>query len=305
MSPHFSQLLSETPVTLPDTCTSFKVNAPNVQYTDTHIIADYVYHNAIVSKNNVGTFEVLPTETKYQFKTDLKVPKVGLMMVGWGGNNGSTLTASIVANRSNISWRTKEGVKFPNYFGSVVQASTLKLGVDAKGNDVYIPFNKILPMVNPNDLILGGWDINSFNIAQAMERAQVLDYDLQRQVTPILQEFIPLPSIYYPDFIAANQNDRANNLIPGNDKKVHLEHIRNDIRQFKIKNQLDKVIVIWTANTERYSEIIPGINDTAENILKAVEQSHSEISPSTIFALASILEKTSFINGSPQNTFVP
>ncbi|CAG8530498.1 34948_t:CDS:2, partial [Racocetra persica] len=305
MSPHFSRLHSETPVTLPDARTIFKVTTPNVKYADTHIISDYVYHNAIVSKSNEGTFEVLPTETKYQFKTELKVPKVGLMMVGWGGNNGSTLTASIVANRKNISWRTKEGIKSPNYFGSVVQASTLKLGVDAKGNDVYIPFNQILPMVHPNDLVLGGWDINSFNLAQAMERAQVLDYDLQRQVAPMLQDLTPLPSIYYPDFIAANQRDRADNLIPGDNKKNHLEHIRDDIRQFKAANQLDKVIVVWTANTERYSEIIPGVNDTADNILKAVEQNHPEIAPSTIFALACILEKTPFINGSPQNTFVP
>ncbi|CAJ0881220.1 17934_t:CDS:2, partial [Entrophospora sp. SA101] len=226
-------------------------------------------------------------------------------MVGWGGNNGSTLTASIIANRRNIKWKTKDGIQSPNYFGSLVQASTLKLGVDEKGNDVYVPFNKILPMVNPNDLVIGGWDINSCNLAKAMERAKVLDYDLQRQLAPELEKFKPLPSIYYPDFIAANQSDRADNLISGNDKKQHLEHIRNDIRKFKLDNQLDKVIVVWTANTERYSSIIPGINDTAANLIEAVRQNHSEIAPSTIFALACILEKTPFINGSPQNTFVP
>jgi len=54
---------------------SFKVNSPNVQYTNTHIIADYVYHNAIVSKNKINGIEVIPTETKYQFKTKLAVPK--------------------------------------------------------------------------------------------------------------------------------------------------------------------------------------------------------------------------------------
>lgn len=40
-------------------------------------------------------------------------------------------------------------------------------------------------------------------------------------------------------------------------------------------------------------------------MIKAIEQGHSEISPSTIFACASILEGSPFINGSPQNTFVP
>lgn len=61
----------------------------------------------------------------------------------------------------------------------------------------------------------------------------------------------------------------------------------------------------WTANTERYADLITGVNDTAENLLKSIEQGHDEVSPSTIFAVASILEGVPFINGSPQNTFVP
>jgi myo-inositol-1-phosphate synthase len=65
------------------------------------------------------------------------------------------------------------------------------------------------------------------------------------------------------------------------------------------------LIVLWTANTERYAEIIPGVNDTADNLLAAVKSSHAEVAPSTIFAVASILEGAPFINGSPQNTFVP
>ena len=74
---------------------------------------------------------------------------------------------------------------------------------------------------------------------------------------------------------------------------------------FKAANGLDKVIVQWTANTERFSDLLEGVNDTAENLLKAIEAGHEEVSPSTVFAVACILEKTPFINGSPQNTFVP
>lgn len=47
----------------------------------------------------------------------------------------------------------------------------------------------------------------------------------------------------------ANQGERADNVLPGNDKKKHLEQIRKDIREFKANNDLDKVIVLWTANT--------------------------------------------------------
>jgi myo-inositol-1-phosphate synthase len=229
------------------------------------------------------------------------------MMIGLGGNNGSTLCATILANRHNIIWHTKSGIQQPNYIGSVLRASTVRIGTEpGSGKEVHVPISDVLPMVHPNDLVLGGWDISGVSMDKAMERAQVLDYDLQRQVAPHMALLgKPLPSIYYPDFIAANQEARADNLIPGNDKQAHLDHIRADIRKFKQDNGLDRVVVFWTANTERYADLIPGVNDTADNLLNAIKTSHSEVSPSTVFAVAAILEGEPFINGAPQNTFVP
>ncbi len=150
---------------------------------------------------------------------------------------------------------------------------------------------------------------------------------------------------------------------PGS-KKEHLERIRADIREFKSARGLDKVavvlrkktkpgcsfnssfhkvVVLWTANTERFTDITPGVspatlsnriclcisirtfhlihnrirpfnrfsppplgvNDTADNILRAIDAGAAEIAPSTVFAVAAILEGCTFINGSPQNTLVP
>lgn len=224
-----------------------------------------------------------------------------------GGNNGTTLCATVLANRHNISWHTKAGIQQPNYIGSMLRASTVRLGTDpTTGKDINVPVSDVLPMVHPNDLVLGGWDISGLPMDAAMKRSQVLDWDLQRQVAPHMAAIgTPLPSIYYPDFIAANQEERADNVIPGTDKQVHLEHIRADIRAFKAAHGLDRIVVFWTANTERYSDIIEGVNDTADNLLAAIRSSHAEVSPSTLFAVAAILEGEPFVNGAPQNTFVP
>ncbi|KAI7898398.1 uncharacterized protein BX663DRAFT_443266 [Cokeromyces recurvatus] len=300
--PHNNNTTSSSSVPAP----LFKVNSPNVRYTDEYILSKYTYQNTLVTKQPDGTYIAEPTESIYEFKTERLVPRVGLMMVGWGGNNGSTLTASILAHKRKIQWRTKNGVQKPNYFGSVTQSSTVCLGIDSEtGQDVYVPISQMLPLMNPTDLVLGGWDISGNNLAEAMERAKVLPYDLQRQVQDEMCQMKPLPSIYYPDFIAANQEDRADNLIPGSNKRAHTDQIRKDIRDFKEHHKLDKVIVIWTANTERFASILEGVNDTADHFLAAVDQSHEEIAPSSIFALACIEEGVPFINGSPQNTFVP
>ncbi|KAG6871790.1 hypothetical protein C0995_016591 [Termitomyces sp. Mi166 len=282
------------------------VQSENTLYSDEYITSKFYNRGSSVTVDD-GHFTITPTVEPYQFQTKRAVSKTGLMMIGVGGNNGTTLCATILANRHNIIWHTKNGIQQPNYIGSLLRASTVRIGTDpTTGHDVHVPVSDVLPMVHPNDLVLGGWDISGVPLDKAMERAKVLDYDLQRQVAPFMATLgKPLPSIYYPDFIAANQEKRADNLIPGNDKQAHLEHIRADIRKFKADNQLDRVVVFWTANTERYSDIIPGVNDTADNLLQAIKTSHSEVSPSTLFAVAAILEGEPFVNGAPQNTFVP
>jgi myo-inositol-1-phosphate synthase len=286
-----------------DDYVELEVDSADTKHEGNYVISDYVYNRNVVTQSG-NTLKVQPKTHHYQFRTNKTVPRTGVMLVGWGGNNGSTFTAGILANKLGLTWNTKEGVQRPNYFGSLTQASTIKIGTNPDGNDVHIPFNRILPMVSPNDFVIGGWDINSMNMADAMERACVLDTDLQRQLRPHMQGMVPLKSIYYPDFIAANQNERADHCLTGT-KADNLAAIRQDIREFKASNNLDKVIILWTANTERFSDVRSGLNTTADEILASINSNNFEVSPSQIFAVASILEGCPYINGSPQNTLVP
>ena len=286
--------------------TGFTVKSPNVTYTQEDITSRYTYHTTAVEVID-GNYVATPKEVVYDLKTERKVGKVGLMLVGWGGNNGTTVSAGILANRHKLVWDTREGPRAANYYGSVAMASTVKLGTNARtGRDVNIALHNMLPMVHPNDLVVGGWDISGMDIAAAMDRAQVLEPALKSLVRKEMGSMKPLPSIYYPDFIAANQGDRVDNVIPGSKACMeHVDHIRQDIRNFKATHALDKVIVLWTANTERYSDILNGVNDSAANLMSSIAAGHTEVAPSTVFAVASILENAPFVNGSPQNTFVP
>ena len=210
----------------------FKVDSPNVVYSEKEINSKYVYRTTAVSQSEAGTYVATPKETVYDFKVDRKVGKVGMMLVGWGGNNGTTVTAGILANRQGLTWETREGPRAANYYGSVVMGSTMKLGTEAAtAKEINIPFHDVLPMVHPNDLVIGGWDISSMNLAKAMDRAAVLEPTLKFQVEKQMEQMNPLPSVYYPDFIAANQGERADNVLEGSKASMaHVEQIRKDIR---------------------------------------------------------------------------
>jgi len=246
--------------------------------------------------------------TEHKLETESKVPRTGFMMVGLGGNNGTTVTCGILANRKKLSWETKRGVAHYNYYGSFSQCVTAKVGVRVKkqGNetismeDVYIPVKKILPLVEPNDLVIGGWDISSMDMYHAAKRAAVLEPDLIRQLKEDLINVKPMPAVFNISYIASNQDTRADNIKKGtNREKVNA--LREDIRNFIKENKLEKVIVLWTANTEKYYE--KNI-ETIEELDKLID-SDASLPASILYATATLLEKHVFLNGSPQNTLHP
>jgi myo-inositol-1-phosphate synthase len=198
---------------------------------------------------------------------------------------------------------TKDGLRKPNYWGSLTQAATVRVG-NFRGEEAHAPFKALLPMAEPDDLVLGGWDISGLDMAESMERAKVLDFELQQQLAPLMRGVVPLPGIFDGAFVADNQRARADNTLKGT-KAEQVEAVRAHIRDFKEAHGLGSVILLWTANTERYAAVADGLNDTAENLLRSVARGEAEVSPSTLYALAAIQEGCPFVNGSPQNTFVP
>ena len=67
-------------------------------------------------------------KVSHKIETVTKVPKVGVMLVGLGGNNGSTFVAGILANKKKTSWETKNGIQHPNFHGSFTQSATAHVG---------------------------------------------------------------------------------------------------------------------------------------------------------------------------------
>ena len=225
--------------------------------------------------------------------------KLGVMFVGLGGNNGSTFLAGIMAYKKKLSWNTKQGKHNIQFLGSISQFGSVHIGYDTNQKPHTKLFKDIGDMHDPSDIVVGGWDICSDNLYKCAKKAQVIDYDLLEQLKDDLENITPLPSIYNPDFIASNQKQRADNIISSSDL---INHIKKDIEKFKYNNDLENVIVVWTASTERFHK---GKWKNREELYNAIQEHDSEVSPSILFAIASAETGSIFLNGSPQNTICP
>jgi len=158
--------------------------------------------------------------------------------------------------------------------------------------DVFKPVHEILPMVSPIDFEISGWDINNRNLFEAAKNARVLEPSLLNAMRTELEAIVPLPSILNQDFIAANQSDRVNNVFQGTNQEC-IDKIRKDIRD--MKQRVEKVIVLWTANTEMY--MLPEIATVEE--LKDRIARNSGMAASVLFCVACIEEQVLYLNGSP------
>jgi myo-inositol-1-phosphate synthase len=224
----------------------------------------------------------------------------GVLLVGLCGNNGSTLTASLLAHREGIEWKDSRGNRHtPDWLGSTIMRGSTS---DPEGRT----FHELYPFQDPLNMVIGGWDIQSINMSEAVRRAGVLNWQIEEKLRDTLEKITPMRGYYDPDYIAGNQRDRATHVMPEDASLVCvLSSLREDIRLFKKRH--GRVIVLWTANTERMMEEDPEVHLGSWGCLfKAIIENRKHlVSPSMMYAIASILEGCPFLNGSPQNTLVP
>ena len=275
---------------------------PGIERTETEEKITVTYQNRFTLYDQAEQCSRAVVQTK-TIATEKAVPRLGVMLVGLGGNNGSTFFAGVMANRRQLSWLTRNGEQKASFVGSFTQSATTHCGFrfdDTTGQlcDVFKPIKELLPMADPVDFEISGWDISGLNLYEAAKRAHVLEPTLIEQLRGELEQVTPLPAALNPDYIAANQSDRADNVMTGTNREC-IDKIREDIQGMKART--GKVVVLWTANTEMF--LLPQIN-TIDDLQRRID-TNSPLPASVLYCIACIEEQVLYLNGSPQNTFHP
>src|SRR5690606_21940639 len=77
--------------------------------------------------------------------------------------------------------------------------------------------------------------------------------------------------------------------------------IRQDIRDFKAKNNCDRLVLVWAASTEIFMEEQPA-HRNLEAFEAALETNDESIAPSMLYAYAALMEDVPVANGAPNLT---
>jgi myo-inositol-1-phosphate synthase len=188
----------------------------------------------------------------------------------------------------------RRGLSSP--IGSLTQMATIRLGKRTEQRSPLI--RDFVPLSRLDDLAFGAWDPIPDDALTAARQAGVLEERHLAPVADFLGAIKPMPAVFDQKYVARIS---GTNVKKGKTKRDLAEQLRQDIRDFRERQKLDRVVIVWCASTEIFIKAGPQ-HATLEQFEKAMERNDEAIAPSMLYAYAAIMEGVPFANGAPNLT---
>ncbi len=213
--------------------------------------------------------------------------KLGVLVVGLGAVTTTFMTGVLMA---------RKGLAKP--VGAMTQYDKIRVG---KGADKkYLKYDEIVSMAKLDDIVFGAWDVYPENAYESAINCEVLK---EKDINPVkdeLEKIVPMKAAFDKNFAKRLE---GNNVKDCKDRWDMTEQLREDIRNFKKANGVDRVVVLWAASTEVYVPINKEIHYTLEALEAAMKADDKEnIAPSMCYAYAALAEGAPFVMGAPNTT---
>ena len=208
--------------------------------------------------------------------------RLGILTPGMGAVSTTFMAGVISARRG-----------YTKPIGSLTEMGFIRLGKRTEKRNSLI--REFLPFARLDDIVFGGWDIYADNAFEAARNAKVLEKEHLEQVREELSQIRPMSAVFDSAFV---KNITGPNIKKGKNKFDLAEQLRQDIRDFKTKNNCERLVMVWCGSTEAHL-LISKEHETIENFEKAMRENSPVIAPSMIYAYAAIMEGVPYVMGAP------
>jgi len=180
--------------------------------------------------------------------------------------------------------------------GSLTQMGTIRLGKRTEGRSPRI--KDLVKLAKLDDLVFGGWDIFPDSSYEAAAKAGVLDAHHLSLVKTFLSKIKPMSAAFDREYVKMLDGKHVKK---GKTKYDIALQIKDDIREFKKKNDCSRLVMLWCGSTEVFMQPHE-VHETAEKFEEAMKSNHAAIAPSMLYAWAAITSGVPFGNGAPNLT---
>jgi len=212
--------------------------------------------------------------------------RVGVLLAGLGA-----VATTFIAGVENA----RRGSGRP--IGSLTQMGTIRLGKRTEHKSPLI--KEFVPLAGLDQLVFGAWDPIPDDAYQSALKCGVLDkHEHVEPIKDFLQTIKPMPAVFDQYYVKRLE---GTNVKKGRNKMDLAEQLRQDMRDFKARNNCDRLVFVWCGSTEIFMEQA-ATHSNLEAFEAAMEANDVTIAPSMVYAYAAIMEGIPFANGAPNLT---
>jgi myo-inositol-1-phosphate synthase len=146
------------------------------------------------------------------------------------------------------------------------------------------------------DIVFDGWDLCPDDLGTAAMRHRVIgEKELSNGASP-LKEMRPWAAVGSRDFCA---NIDGANKIAADGHRAAVERIQADMARFKRDRDLDRVVVLNLASTERKADMTADAMQSVDAFERGLDRDDPAISPAMLYAYAAIDAGAPYANFTP------
>jgi myo-inositol-1-phosphate synthase len=128
--------------------------------------------------------------------------------------------------------------------------------------------------------------------------AGVIERELLVQLKAQLSRIKPMKAVFDQEYVKRLSGTHVKK---GKNKFDLAQQLIADIAEFKKKNKLARLVMVWCGSTEIFIRQHP-VHKTLASFEKAMRENHKAIAPSMIYAYAALQSGVPFANGAPNLT---
>ncbi len=179
--------------------------------------------------------------------------------------------------------------------GSLTQLGNIRLGKRTEGDFRQPLIKDFVPLQDLDAIAFGGWDIFEDNAYDAAVKADVINAQMLDQVKTELSAIKPMKAVFDKQFVKNLDGDWVKKATT----KMELAGLlMDDIRNFREQHNCDRLVMVWCGSTEVFTEL-SATHQSIESFENGLRENSADISPSMIYAYASIKCGVPFANGAP------
>ncbi len=214
--------------------------------------------------------------------------KLGVLLPGMGAVATTYIAGVFLARKAQ-----------GKLFGSIAENAHIRLGHRFNNQNPLI--RELTPLTDLNDLVFGGWDVFPENAYEAAVHAGVLSKEHLDLVKEELSHIKPMSGAFDREFVKKLEGTHV--------KLGTRRHMANmlieDIKQFQLTNQCDRLVMVWCGSTEVYHEA-ENVHQTLSAFEACLDADDRRISPSMLYAYAALKLGIPYANGAPHlNNEIP